>query len=65
MVTNSGDEIHHKEMKSTKRCSLAADVQVNFHLLVLVSFMFPLLITVSSSLKSQDVLGIVDHDSIS
>lgn len=58
MVTNSGDGF-------TKRCSLAADVQVNFHLLVLVSFMFPLLITVSSSLKSQDVLGIVDRDSIS
>lgn len=58
MVTNSGDGF-------TKRCSLAADVQVNFHLLVLVSFMFPLLITVSSSLKSQDVLGIVDCDSIS
>lgn len=58
MVTNSGDGF-------TKRCSLTADVQVNFHLLVLVSFMFPLLITVSSSLKSQDVLGIVDRDSIS
>lgn len=60
MVTNSGDGF-------TKRCSLAADVQVNFHLLVLVlvSFMFPLLISVSSSLKSQDVLGIVDRDSIS
>lgn len=58
MVTNSDDGF-------TKRCSLAADVQVNFHLLVLVSFMFPLLITVSSSLKSQDVLGIVDRDSIS
>lgn len=58
MVTNSGDGF-------TKRCSLAADVQANFHLLVLVSFMFPLLITVSSSLKSQDVLGIVDRDSIS
>lgn len=55
MVTNSGDGF-------TKRCSLAADV---FQLLVLVSFMFPLLITVSSSLKSQDVLGIVDRDSIS
>lgn len=58
MVTNSGDGF-------TKRCSLAADVQVNFHLLVLVSFMFLFLITVSSSLKSQDVLGIVDRDSIS
>lgn len=58
MVTNSAHGF-------TKRCSLAADVQVHFQLLVLVSFMFPLLITVSSSLKSQDVLGIVDCDSIS
>lgn len=59
MVTNSGDGF-------TKRCSLAADVfQLLVLVLVLVSFMFPLLISVSSSLKSQDVLGIVDRDSIS